>query len=111
MPKGQGTWLGGLLEGEGCFSWSRNHGCYIPRIHVGMVDKDIMERVASKLGTKVNGPYDKGHQPVYVAIAQGTKALATMLTVFPEMGIRRRRRIEHILTAWEHGLPMGESRA
>lgn len=45
------AWLGGLLEGEGCFISGSTSAC--PRIILQMSDKDVVDRVAAYLGCRV----------------------------------------------------------
>ena len=99
-------WLAGLLEGEGSFHTSINRAGARPRISVAMTDKDVMERVARELETKVLGPYPHGpdgkYQPMYNVAVAGKRALGVMLTLYPEMGQRRRQQIKAVLSYWEH---------
>ncbi len=46
------AWLGGLLEGEGCFMIPKGS----PRIALAMSDKDVVQRAARLMGLNVQAP-------------------------------------------------------
>lgn len=70
-----------------------------------MTDKDIVDRIAQILNSKVLGPYKPQYtnaKTVWYTQVSGKKALTWMLELFPYMGIRRRARIAEVLERWEH---------
>lgn len=91
-------WLVGLLEGEGCFAYGDS-----PSISVGMTDRDVIEKLASILGTHVRGPYKYKHnrKPVYYANKFGHEAISWMFMLYPFMGERRRAKIVTIVSKWK----------
>ena len=114
-PAGTVAWLAGLLEGEACFG--RTHGgtspILYPSIQVGMTDRDVIHRVARLWSNQTIhlNCYRKGsYKPMYRAQQSGIPALVTMLDVFPWMGERRRKRIEALLSTWEHTFPQRPGR-
>ena len=98
-------WLAGLLEGEGCFAFSRRHnGKYIYYIlQLIMTDEDVVERAASILGVKCTKQalITKGGKNIYRACAQGPYALGWMIQLYPHMGKRRQAKIDECLTVWK----------
>jgi hypothetical protein len=96
------AWLAGLLEGEASFMLRRGN----TRIAMQMTDKDVMDRAASILGTKVGdyGRKPKGkasYLPVFHLSLHGTRAISWMMTLYSFMGERRRVKILQILNHWK----------
>lgn len=78
------AWAAGLLEGEGSFIMSDR----AITIAVNMVDRDVIERIASLLGGQAYGPLDRSHvkpwhQPIWRAQLKGPNAAGWMMTIFP----------------------------
>lgn len=101
-------WLAGLLEGEGYFgdhAGGKAGRRYI-RISLKMTDKDVVERAAALLGTKVHryswsADRNPKHSVAWVTqVGQQDRAAGWMMTLYPLMGARRRARIEGLLNAW-----------
>ena len=84
------AWLAGLLEGEGCFTFSKG-----PDVVLKMTDKDVVERAASLMGAKViaRDPKNIKWKRTYCASIHGYQAIAWMLTIYPFMGERRKEKI------------------
>lgn len=105
------AWLAGLLEGEGCFV---KHPCGNSiRIHLGMTDRDVVERAAKIWGKSVRGPYQPNgplskqgrlYKPMYTTAAGGWVAAAWMMMLYGFMGERRKARIREMLTVWRRGI-------
>lgn len=109
-------WVAGVLEGEGCFTINKGpatkDGSRLlrARIHLNMVDEDIVRRVHRLLGVgSVGGPYgqdrnDKwgskaqGYYKLSIA-AEGAEEIIKMLLDEGVMGERRTRRMEEVLAA------------
>src|ERR1035437_5348075 len=103
-------WLAGLLEGEGGFllATSRALGrLYLhPRIDLAMTDKDIVVKVATLFGgsfrlQKYSITKQRGYKPVWKTSSYSSKAAALMLSLYPLLGKRRRKKINEILKEWQ----------
>lgn len=104
------AWLAGLLEGEGSFmlKTKRSYNGTIS-ISLQMTDKDIVERCATILKTKVYGPYTSKQKKkngevkkeTYLLSIFGTSAASWMMTLYPFMGERRKQKIENLLNHWK----------
>jgi hypothetical protein len=97
MRIGDLYWLAGLLEGEGCFTYSCS-----PGIQLGMTDRDVVERVARLLERHVRGPYQykANRKPVYYTEVWGIEAINLMGQLRPLMGARRAKKIWEIQQRW-----------
>ena len=87
------AWLAGLLEGEGCFHFSRTG-----MIQVSMTDKDVIERAAVLMGVQWR-PIKRcipGNKPVFIVRVTGPRALNIMTTILPFMGMRRTAKIHEV---------------
>lgn len=74
-------------------------------IAVSMIDRDVIERLASLLGGHVYGPRDRSHvkpthQPIWTAHLKGPGAAAWMMTIYPLLGRRRRSQVALALRRW-----------
>ena len=85
-------WLGGLLEGEGCFHLNR--GKY-PVISVGMTAEDTITKVADMWGNKVSR-----RRNMYIVQVCGGYAIGWMMTLYPFLGSCRKKRIREIIEVW-----------
>ena len=88
-------WLAGWWEGEGCFTSSC--GRYA-RMHGTSTDKDVIERVASILGTTVSentspSRRNTNRKTIYRTSLSGTLCKSWMIKLFPLMGNRRKEKI------------------
>jgi hypothetical protein len=93
-------WLAGLLEGEGAF----HPGCSNIHISVDMTDRDVVSRVADLMRAKLYGPYSNGplgRKPRWRVRVTGPKAAGWMMTLYSQLGERRRARIRELLADWK----------
>lgn len=101
------AWFAGLLEGEGYFSMEVNHTNKkiqrYPSIVIAMSDRDVVERCANLLGTKVSELRKRRphHKPTYRCVIRGSGAVEWMRLVRPFMGERRGQKIDEIVQEWE----------
>ena len=90
----------GLLEGEGWFGIRRGGPC----IKFCSTDYDVVAWVAARWKNGVMGPYHDRRHPnvkgVYVAATSGHRAAGWMMTIYQEMGARRKTRIREVLAGW-----------
>ena len=93
--------MAGLLEGEGWFGVRRGG----PAIKFCSTDYDVVAWVAAQFGNKVMGPYRSNvfpnAKPIYVANTSGDRAAGWMMTVYSEMGARRKTKIREVLRVWK----------
>jgi hypothetical protein len=92
-------WLAGLLEGEACFTSAQSKS---PVIQVSMTDRDVIERVGVLLGAKTT-PRTEGHarhKRQWRTGVYGNRAAGWMMTLYPLLGVRRRKRIRQVLALW-----------
>lgn len=98
------AWLGGLLEGEGSFSMKADG---YPGVHLHMTDRDVVERAAKLIGSRVRGPYKtktpKGKlgKPVFACGVYGNRGAGWMMTIYQFLGERRQSRVRDILNVWK----------
>ena len=87
------AWLAGLLEGEGCFRFSRT-----PHIILQMTDEDIIRRVAGLWNKhyRANLARTPNRKRVFTVEVFATDALAVMGQIFPYMGERRKAKIAEV---------------
>lgn len=76
-----------------------------PSISIGMTDQDVVERVASLLGTKVGKRWpatfqQKGWKPVFYTVKKGQPAVDLMQVLLPMMGLRRQERIREVVARY-----------
>lgn len=89
------VWLAGLLEGEGTFD---AHRAKYPRVRVGMVDRDVVGRAATLMGSRVTlRLHTAPAQATWHAEVSGEKAVQVMEAVLPHMGSRRSGAIATVL--------------
>lgn len=111
MKRSDLDWLSGLLEGEGCFSWSadpklRDKGRLT--INCNTSDEDIIARAAALMGASYHIDYSparrkRGDLPQWRFHIYGRRAAGWMLTLYPLMGKRRRARIRQLVLHWRSG--------
>ena len=98
-------WLAGIIEGEGWIGFNTTksiHRC--PCVEVGMVDKDVIARVAGLFGKKVlgpYGPYTTNRQAHYQAQVYGKDAVRVLKLILPHLGKRRTKAAKKMLKWWE----------
>ena len=100
-------WLAGILEGEGSFQLARTARkrgkILIPRIELGMTDKDIVQQAAAFMRIKVFrvGRESTKRKPYFRFLVWGHYAAGWMMTLYLLMGTRRRTKIREILSHWK----------
>lgn len=95
-------WLAGLLEGEGSFfarPWTREGKYRVAlTLTVNMTDLDVIERVATILGSRVYHLKPKpDRKPLFRTLVSGGYADKWMVLLYPHMGKRRKRQIRKAL--------------
>ena len=100
-------WLAGLLEGEGSFMKGTPSKPQIPRIHLKMTDRDIIERAANILKVTYYGPYqtkpknsESVYRPHYIVWGLGKRAIELMKQLRPLMGQRRQGQIGDVIASY-----------
>ena len=93
------AWLAGLLEGEGCFTWSCKRGHYgHPQVHVAMIDLDTIERAHKLIGTDIG----IGRQENLYRISYASGAAHEIMVVLEShMSARRKLRISDLIQKWD----------
>lgn len=106
----EAAWLAGILEGEGSFfvaarirrpatkpPWPQ----WYVRVQIAMVDRDVIERVASLFGTSVTlrSVASGVRQAMWNTQVSGPRAIALMRMLRPWMGERRTKQIDAALAA------------
>ncbi len=87
------AWLGGLLEGEGCFLLKR--GKY-PSVRLKMTDEDTVVRAAALMKSGV------WHQKnFWLTEVNGTRAAQWMMTLYPFLNRNRHNTIIRIIKFWQ----------
>lgn len=74
-----------------------------------MADKDVMEKAANLLSTKLYGPYTSKQKKLdgttkketYLLNIFGANAASWMMTLYSFMGERRKEKIEELLEGWK----------
>jgi hypothetical protein len=90
-------WLAGLVEGEGCY---KAQGGALA-LQIGMTDRDVIERAARILGTRVYvQPKTAPRKCIYATVVSGPRAAGWMMTLYSLMGERRKAKIKECLAAW-----------
>ena len=98
------SWIAGLLEGEGCFSY-RNDKNYAS-IQFNTTDFDIMTKYISylrELGFDIKNKIvelkkkKSTHKQGYAIEITSKKAIGIMKLILPFMGIRRKNKIKEII--------------
>ena len=104
------AWLAGLVEGEGCFTVDAKRPAY-PRFRLGMTDFDVVRSAAFLLKSSIQNepPSGLGSKRIYILRLCGKRAAGLMMTLYPLLGARRKKRIRGILRDWKNtpilGLP------
>lgn len=90
-------WLAGLIEGEGSFHNGNNR----PRLVIGMVDPDVIQRAATILGVpKIYTRTLHSGKSFHSISLSGKRAIRWMLILYPALGVRRRAQIETLLRSY-----------
>jgi hypothetical protein len=97
------AWIAGLLEGEGSFVANRGGRSSYPVIKVEMCEREVIERAARLLDTRVwTVPAGtEGWRPTYVAQIAGHRAAEWMRALRRYMGLRRTAAIDAVLSAYQ----------
>lgn len=91
-------WVAGILEGEGCFTPSRQRvkgkQYTYARIQLNMTDEDVIRRFRDTVGTgNLHGPRSYPNHPTWKPSwhwdCHGKEALELMRAILPLMGERR----------------------
>ena len=96
-------WVAGFLEGEGSFGY---HG-RTPRITVGQVQRQPLERLSSLCGghmylwTKRLSSSSWRSQPIWLWALGGQHAAAVMMSIWILMSPNRRAKIQEVLAHWK----------
>lgn len=93
------TYIAGLLEGEGCFSFKVS-----PRLDLLMKDRDVIVKMRNLMCPRTEvyehkRRYNWSQQ--YRFSMQGNLAIQWMMTLYPLMGKRRKAKIAEIITLWK----------
>ena len=86
------AWLGGLLEGEGCF---RLHTNRYPNIRLGMTAEDTVRKVAAMWDVRVYR-----NRNLYNTQIFSSSAIFWMITLYPYLGKCRQEKIAEIILFW-----------
>lgn len=98
------AWVAGLWEGEGYFTFSKRSLLMV----LDSTDEDVVRRAASIMRTRVYGPYANGvsaktgvsHKTKWRVQLNGKRAAEWMMTIWSELGHRRRQTVKACLAAW-----------
>jgi hypothetical protein len=96
-------WLSGLLEGEGTFTAGTPSAPRRPRVAISMTDRDVIDRVATLLGSRVyihKVDNISNHQLAHRTEVVGGSAVALMRLLYPYMGVRRQGQIETAMASY-----------
>ena len=86
------AWLGGLLEGEGCFQLQNKK---YPLIVLQMTAEDTVVRAATLMESKI---YRCGN--IWNARTAGVRAIQWMMTLYPFLGKCRQKKVTKIIRFW-----------
>ncbi|KKM86268.1 hypothetical protein LCGC14_1280670 [marine sediment metagenome] len=88
------AWLGGLLEGEGCFGFSEKK---YPNISVGMTAEDTITKVADMWDVRIHKSRNCWKTQI-----NGAYAISWMMTLYPFLGRCRKDTITEIIKFWRN---------
>ena len=88
------AWLGGLLEGEGCFMLARRRH---PAISLAMTSEDTVIRASVLMKTKASQ-----NKTMWRMQVNGIYAIQWMMTLYPFLGRRRKSTITEIIRYWKN---------
>ena len=94
------AWVAGLLEGEGCFTFSSNG---YPRIQLQMTDEDIVSRIANyfDVSYRLRKSKNPKHKDSFeLAIIKTEKLIECYIELFPLLGKRRQQKIQLFHDFW-----------
>lgn len=89
------AWLAGLLEGEGSFT----HNGTTPTVSVSMTDKDVIERAAKLMNSRVDFVAIRGlmTKPQYRTMLHGIAAVELLIQLRPQLGKRRGEKVDELI--------------
>lgn len=97
-------WIAGFLEGEGCFSVSKQR---IPRVNASQVQLWPLEQLHAELGGSIRlqprRHRNSNHHDAHVWDISGQRAAGLMMTLYCLMSPDRKRQIALALTPWRNG--------
>ena len=98
----EAAWLAGIMEGDGCFTLHFGKNAKgTPRLALAMTDQDIVDRVAVLLKTesRTTDWRTKGNKAIWrTTLARLEDLKYTLEKIYPFMGVRRKQRIDELLT-------------
>lgn len=99
----EAAWLGGLFEGEGCFTIRKRNGRAAGgACQLLMTDRDTVERFGRILGVgtlRVKKPSQPGRKVAYGWTLNGFEANQAFIAfIWPWLGARRKARAAEVLT-------------
>ena len=93
------AWIAGILEGEGCFSFTNSW----PIIQIQMTDKDVMEKLSNYLDTSLGKPRElKSGKICYQIPLRKTEKIKFITDkIYEYMGERRKKSIDELRKYWK----------
>lgn len=96
-------YVAGIIDGEGWFLVHHNS----PVIGIKMTDLDVIEKVKSIINSNttiqiINHKNEK-HKTSYCIRIFGSIAASWMMTIYPLVSNRRKKKIKEILVIWRNG--------
>jgi hypothetical protein len=95
------AWLAGIIEGEGTIyvPKARKQGMHIA---IAMNDEDVIRRAAKLFDTPATFASSKARPAGFWRVsACGTRAAEWLMTVYSQLGARRKERARAALTYWK----------
>ncbi len=101
------AWFAGLFEGEGSIIVRKDGKGSKVRLHMGMTDYDVLQKVHSVFGGNLTGPYTftqkrkDGNDKLptyYWGIARRQHVLTILTGIYPHLGVRRRSKADEAYT-------------
>jgi hypothetical protein len=103
MTEAQAAWLAGLFDGEGCISFA---GINSATLHIGMTDRDLIDRVRELTGTGyvyVSQPKCQNHKAQWHWHVTDSASVRELLSVMlPWFGARRSAKAMQALERLNH---------
>lgn len=112
------AWAAGLIEGEGCIQATPSYKSsydgrqlYSYCLRVVMADRDVLERLASAIGSAAVHPYRNtqglGKKQLYRwEVRQAERVKEVCEAIHPLMGERRQAQIDHVLQTISENPPV-----
>lgn len=105
------AWLAGILDGEGCFTYS--NGGKNPVVTVAMSDFDVIERVAAVtgVGTILEYKVAAGRKPMLRWwVGRRRDVARVLLAIYPLMSERRQSRIAELVASFDQTYSLDDPR-